>query len=615
MKHYLAYDGGGTTTRAGLYDAEGHLLAEALGGASNPVALGVNVCLSVLVQVGRDAVAQAGYEVDAIGVALSGAWTSGMGVWLANRLCERFRAARAVVCDDIRPILFANIGDAPGILAIAGTGASVVAQMPDGRSDFVGGRGAAFGDDGSAFQIGQSALKAAAKALDGLGPDTALVTLLPQAAGVDSFRMLAPWAWRASMREIAGLAETVAQAAEHDPVAAMCITEQARRMAEQVRAGYRKLGLPGDAPVLLNGGVFERCPRYVAAFRAHLVELGVKPEPQLARVRGHRAALELVRANHLPQTLLASVGHGEPAVQQPPTECRAEGPPLDSLSAGEIVAAMNRLDAEVPEAVARVSGAIARAMEWAAEALSGDGRLIYLGAGTSGRLGVLDAAECPPTFGVPPGRVVGLIAGGDAALRESVEGAEDDTAAAARDLEGLSPALNGRDMVVGIAASGTTPYTLAGLAHARSVGAKTVFLCCNPEAASPAELTIAIETGPEAIGGSTRLKAGTATKLVLNMLSTGAMALSGRVFEGLMVAMRPSNDKLQNRAVRMLQSLLTVTPDEAAQLLAEAGGDIRVAVAMGRLKINANSARKALAGASWNLRALLDTPSRESKSK
>ena len=209
MRHYLAFDGGGTATRAGLYDEEGHLLREARGGASNPVALGVNACIWVLTQVGREALAGTGLEPEAVGVALSGAWTSGMASWLANRLCEQFRAARAVVCDDIRPVLFANIGDSAGVLAIAGTGSSVVAQMPDGRSDFVGGRGAAFGDCGSAYQIGQSALKAAGHALDGLGPETVLVDLLPKAAGVESFRMLVPWAWHASMRDIARLAETV----------------------------------------------------------------------------------------------------------------------------------------------------------------------------------------------------------------------------------------------------------------------------------------------------------------------------------------------------------------------------------------------------------------------
>ncbi|HQE81694.1 MAG TPA: N-acetylmuramic acid 6-phosphate etherase [Candidatus Hydrogenedentes bacterium] len=605
MRHYLAFDGGGTATRAGLYDEEGHLLREARGGASNPVALGVNACIWVLTQVGREALAGTGLEPEAVGVALSGAWTSGMASWLANRLCEQFRAARAVVCDDIRPVLFANIGDSAGVLAIAGTGSSVVAQMPDGRSDFVGGRGAAFGDYGSAYQIGQSALKAAGHALDGLGPETVLVDLLPKAAGVESFRMLVPWAWHASMRDIAGLAETVAAAAGRDAVAAACIAEQAGLMAEQVRAGFRKLELPEDAPVLLNGGLFEHCPRYVEAFRHRLEALGVRSAPRLAPVRGHRAALALVQARHLPKTVLATEGRRKPA-RRAPAEARIQDVFLERLSPTEIVMAMNRLDSEVPAAVARVSDSVALAMEWAAAALSGTGRLIYIGAGTSGRLGVLDASECPPTFGVDPGRVLGIIAGGDAALRTSAEGAEDDTGAALRDLENVQPPIGTSDVVIGIAASGTTPYTLAALVRARDAGARTVLLCCSICAESPAELTIAIDTGPEIVAGSTRLKAGTAMKMALNTISTGAMALSGRVFEGMMVGMRPTNQKLRRRAVAILQALLGLEARSAARLLHDADDDIRTAVVMCRLGMSVERARELLAGASGNLRAVLE---------
>ena len=306
MKHYLAFDGGGTATRAGLYDAEGRLLHEARGDASNPMALGLDTCISVLTDVGREALAGNAGRVDGIGAAISGAWTSGMASWLAGRLCEQFQAPRAVVAGDIRPILFANVGDAPGILAVAGTGSSVVAQASGGLSAFIGGRGAFFGDDGSAFQIGQSALRAAARALDGLAPDTALTELLPEAAGVDSFHMLVPWVRNASIRDIAGLAPAVAQAADYDAVAGECIVAQAERMAEQVRAGFRKHDLPLDTPVLLNGGVFEHCPRYIEAFRIRLRALGVHTVPELAPVRGHRAALAMIRAENLPKTLLAS---------------------------------------------------------------------------------------------------------------------------------------------------------------------------------------------------------------------------------------------------------------------------------------------------------------------
>lgn len=312
MKYYLTYDGGGTATRAGLYDEKGRLLREGRGQGSNPIAFGLDTCISVLTQVGKEVLAETNCEPEGVGVALAGVWTSGMGSYLAKRLSEELRTPRVVLCDDIRPILFANIGDAPGVLAIAGTGSSVVAQMPDGRSDFVGGRGAAFGDDGSAFQIAQSALKAAGRALDGLGPDTVLTTLLPETVNVESFRMLVPWAWHASMRDIASLAQTVTKAAETDSVAAACITEQAQLMANQVHAGFKKVGVPQDAPVLLSGALFEHCPRYFEAFKARLAGLGVQAEPRLAPVRGHRAALELVLADKLPKTVQATEERGEP---------------------------------------------------------------------------------------------------------------------------------------------------------------------------------------------------------------------------------------------------------------------------------------------------------------
>jgi N-acetylglucosamine kinase-like BadF-type ATPase len=321
MRRYLAFDGGGTATRAGLYDESGDLLREASGGASNPVALGLDTCLSVLTTVGHEVIGEGG-TVEAVGAALSGTWTSGMAQWLAEGLCEALAAPRVVLADDVRPILFANLGDSPGILAIAGTGSSVVAQMPDGRSDFVGGRGAMFGDDGSAFQIGQSALRAAGRALDGMGPDTALIALLPEAAGVESFHALIPWAQRATIRDIAALAQTVARAAETDVLAAECIEEQGQCMAEQVWAGYRKLALPDDAPLLLNGGVFEHCPRYVDAFRARLKELGVRPEPELAPLRGHRAALEMVSAARLPKTLQATEALREGPRKRSPTDSK-----------------------------------------------------------------------------------------------------------------------------------------------------------------------------------------------------------------------------------------------------------------------------------------------------
>jgi N-acetylmuramic acid 6-phosphate etherase len=291
----------------------------------------------------------------------------------------------------------------------------------------------------------------------------------------------------------------------------------------------------------------------------------------------------------------------------PPTERRiAASSAFETLTPLEMVRLMNEEDARVAGAVAREADVIARAIELAARSLENEGRLLYAGAGTSGRLGILDAAECPPTFGVPPGRVIGLIAGGEAAVRQSVEGAEDDVHAARTDLAALEPALNEKDVMVGITASGTTPYVLAALEEARKLGAETALLCCDPSRKETAPLVIALDTGPEVLQGSTRLKAGTGIKMVLNMISTGAMARSGRVFEGKMVCMRPVNRKLRARARRIVSALTGRDETGAADLLDEAGGRIDVAVLMARRALDAEEARRRLDAAGGSLRAALE---------
>jgi N-acetylmuramic acid 6-phosphate etherase len=271
-----------------------------------------------------------------------------------------------------------------------------------------------------------------------------------------------------------------------------------------------------------------------------------------------------------------------------------------------MVRLMNREDARVAEAVAREEDAIAQAIEHVARAIQHKGRLVYVGAGTSGRLGILDAAECPPTFGAPPDQVIGLIAGGDRAVRQSIEGAEDDAGAARSDLAALEPALGERDVVIGITASGTTTYVLAALEEARERGAATVLLCCNSTRKKAAPLVIALDTGPEVLQGSTRLKAGTGIKMVLNMISTGAMARSGRIFEGMMVSMQPVNKKLRSRACRIVSVLTGLDETSASALLEQAGDRIAVAILMARRSLDAGEAASRLSAAGGSLHAALD---------
>ncbi len=270
---------------------------------------------------------------------------------------------------------------------------------------------------------------------------------------------------------------------------------------------------------------------------------------------------------------------------------------LDELPTLEMLALINSEDAKVAEAVRLELLSIAQAVDEIAARFQQGGRLFYIGAGTSGRLGVLDASECPPTFSVPADLVQGLIAGGDRALRLSSEHSEDSPVDGARDLEQNRFASNQRpDVVVGIAASGRTPYVLGALAYAKKMGGLTIGLSCVPNSALALAADIAITpvVGPEAISGSTRMKAGTATKLVLNMLSTGVMVCTGATYGNLMVNVRPTNAKLVDRAQRIIAEAAACTSEQAAALLRESGNDVKTAIVMARLNLSRTDAESAL---------------------
>lgn len=282
---------------------------------------------------------------------------------------------------------------------------------------------------------------------------------------------------------------------------------------------------------------------------------------------------------------------------------------IDLASPLEIVEIINSEDRTVADAVATQKAEIARAIELTERAFRAGGRLIYAGAGTSGRLGVLDAAECPPTFGVPHEMVHGLIAGGHAALLRAQEGAEDSPEGGAKDVDALDVGRN--DFVVGIAASGGTPYVRGALARARERGATTAILACTPPPATTlavADLAIVPVTGPEVVTGSTRMKAGTATKLVLNMITTGAMIRIGKTFGNLMVDLKATNAKLRDRSERILVEVCDVDRDAAKQLLAASGGSVKTGIVMHMLHLSRPDAERALEQAGGVVRRVLKTP-------
>jgi N-acetylmuramic acid 6-phosphate etherase len=278
---------------------------------------------------------------------------------------------------------------------------------------------------------------------------------------------------------------------------------------------------------------------------------------------------------------------------------------LDQLSTLDLMKTMHAADRDVLTAVEQELPHIAQAVDAIVARLDNSGRLFYIGAGTSGRLGVLDASECPPTYNTPPELVQGLIAGGDVALRKSVECAEDDTSQGQKDLEARS--FNARDALIGIAASGRTPYVLGGIDYARKLGAATIGLSCVPRSqlAQSAEIAITPAVGPEVVTGSTRMKAGTATKLVLNMLSTGSLVRLGYVYGNLMVNVQPTNVKLRDRATRIISTLTELPQDQAATLLDEAGS-VKTAIVMQRLGLSRAEAEARLQQAKGRLRQAIE---------
>ncbi len=267
---------------------------------------------------------------------------------------------------------------------------------------------------------------------------------------------------------------------------------------------------------------------------------------------------------------------------------------LDALDAKEIVELINNEDVNIQKGIAKEIEAIAKVVEVAANTIASNGRIIYIGAGTSGRLGVLDAVECPPTYGVDYDVVIGLMAGGEKAFVKAKEGAEDSKELAVADLKAIN--LNEKDLVVGIAASGRTPYVIGGLEYAKKIGASTASLAItyNSEVKKYAEYPIEVEVGPEVVTGSTRMKAGTAQKMILNMISTGAMVLNGKVYQNLMVDVMQTNEKLVRRAINIVKMATDCEEETAVQNLEIANGSAKLAIVMILTGLDVNAAMEIL---------------------
>lgn len=596
----LGIEGGATRTVALLADGNGRTLHRLEAGPANLKFLTDAQLLRHL-----RSLAAALPQPDAVGVGLAGAW--------AETDCHRIRIAAAKVwprvpcyaTNDLEAALAAAADrrkrPLPQVLIVSGTGSGCYATGPGGQSVKIGAWGHVLGDLGSGYDIGRRALQAVAQCYDRTGTWPKLGQLILAALQLNDPNDLIGWAQTANKTEVAGLAVVVFSAWQRrDNVAAGILEEAAKCLAQAGATCAHRVfggGRLREANKLriqfvLAGSVLLKQPRFAWRVGRELLKLWPTARVTPLRRESVWGAVELARKAAAQSTVRAphSTEHATAKTKRSltvqsarlsPTEQRhPRSTNLDKMSLAQAIRLMLTEDTRVPMQVLAERRGIEQAIRAIVRSFRRGGRLFYVGAGTSGRLGVLDASECPPTFRTPPELVQGIIAGGQTALWRSVEGAEDDVAAGEGAIEFRG--VTARDVVVGIAASGTTPFVWGALDEAKRRRATTVLLCFNPFLKIHRRLrpTIALapNVGPELLTGSTRLKAGTATKLILNLFTTLAMVRLGKVMSNLMVDLNPANAKLRDRAVRMVEALADSDSAAARAALARSGWVVRKAV-------------------------------------
>ena len=515
-------------------------------------------------------------EIARAGIFLAGCGTEEDRHSLTRLCAEVWPKAKVVVGSDRDSGLAAALGHGDGIVVNAGSGSSVTGRR-DKRIENAGGWGHILGDAGGGYFLSLQALRLILREYDLQRGEVQFTTKILRALALNNLDELVRWAQTADKMEVAMLAPVVFEAAGGGDERVMEIIEEgARVLCEYTEAVANRLHVLAPKVVLL-GGLFQRDSIYNHAFRRRLK----KTLPD-ARVANSERAPEFGAAWLAAEMQSWPEIHTEPAAEKIEdlaaalTEQRnPRSENLEKMNAQDLVKLFVDEEKFVGEALRSASGDLARAIDLVAESLRNGGRLFYSGAGTSGRLGVLDASEIPPTFGASPELVQGIIAGGATALHRSIEGAEDEGSkgALAIDRRGIKDI----DVVVGITASGRTPFVLGALERAKSLGAKTVLLSCNPARDQKTDVDLAIDlaVGPEILTGSTRLKAGTATKIALNIISTGAMVALGKVRGNLMIDLNTSSTKLRDRATRMVAELTESDFDSARAQLEKSGWDLR----------------------------------------
>jgi N-acetylmuramic acid 6-phosphate etherase len=518
-------------------------------------------------------------QIDRAGVFLAGCGPEDRPV-LSHLCTEIWPTAKIITGNDRDSGLAAALGSSEGIVVNAGSGSSVTGRRGD-RIEKAGGWGHILGDAGGGYFLVIQALRFILREYDLRRGEVQFAAKILRALSLNNFDELVRWAQTADKMEIAMLAPAVFEAAASGDTRVMEIIESgAQVLSEYTEAVASRLQMLAPKVVLL-GGLFHRDSLYTHAFRRRLKKnlpdarvTTAERSPELgaawlAGELGDQVAFQAKLSKNEINDLAAAITE-----QRNP---RSEN--LEKMNRRELVELFVEEEKFVQEALRGTTDELTRATEIVAESLRNGGRMFYVGAGSSGRIGVLDASEIPPTFGAPPDLVQGVIAGGATALYRSVEGAEDEESAGALAMN--ERGINNKDVVIGITASGRTPFVLGAIGRAKSLGAKTVLLTCNPARPQNTDVDVAINlaVGPELLTGSTRLKAGTATKVALNIISTGAMVALGKVRGNLMIDLHAASTKLRDRAVRVLA---------------------------GVARCDYQSARNMLEACDWNLRAVVD---------
>jgi N-acetylmuramic acid 6-phosphate etherase len=551
VQFIIGIDGGGTKTIGRIENLNTGETHEQLGGSSSLTNDFEGACVT-LMQIIESLMAKAKCQAKQVVVTmgLAGAGNQSQVARLKRRLAMPFAALD--VFNDARTSLYGANQGKPVAMVALGTGSVGASLDEDNNENYVGGWGFPIGDEGGGAKLGYLAIQKLLLELDTYdNPKSPLSCYLNEHLGPSRDELL-NWLRVASPADYASLAKAIFELASECEVAKNVILTHCKDVEALIELTRKQQAVP----VVLMGSLAGPSLKYMDKSVADSCILQVGSSLEGACFLAKQKLTELSHSpaqENKPQAKNAASGD---LLSQLNTMVSEERNPntmnIDLMDSKQILTAINNEDKSVPLAINNCLEPISKAVDFIVEAFSQGGRLIYIGAGTSGRLGVLDAVECPPTFGVSHKQVIGIIAGGNQAIYKAVEGAEDDTELGKQDLNNIE--FSSKDVLVGIAASGRTPYVIGALDHAREIGAKTVSLTCNPGAviANHSDINICPVVGPEALTGSTRMKSGTAQKLVLNMLTTASMIRSGKSYENLMVDVNASNKKLYARAIRIV---------------------------------------------------------------